>query len=67
MAVLFCRSFSVLVKDLNGKNHQMTVLNLLYPIDKNDSYKKVNKPSYLFLGGIEVLMCVTSIYLLVVH
>lgn len=45
----------------------MTVLNLLYPIDKNDSYKKVNKPSYLFLGGIEVLMCVTSIYLLVVH
>lgn len=37
----FCRSFSVLVKDLGGKNHQMTVLNLLYPIDEKESYKKV--------------------------
>lgn len=39
---LCCRSFSVLVKDLDGKNHQMTVLNLLNPIDEKDSYKKVN-------------------------
>lgn len=39
------RSFSVLVKNLDGKNHQMTVLNLLYPIDEKDSYKKVNKAS----------------------
>lgn len=38
---LSCRSFSVLVKDLGGKNHQMTVLNLLYPIDVNDSFRKV--------------------------
>lgn len=35
------RSFSVLVKDLGGKNHQMAVLNLLYPIDVKDSFKKV--------------------------
>lgn len=40
---LFCRSFSVLVKDLDGKNHQMTILNLLSPVDEKDSYKKVNK------------------------
>ncbi|XP_006811066.1 calcyclin-binding protein-like, partial [Neolamprologus brichardi] len=39
------RSFSVLVKDLDGKNHEMTVLNLLYPINEQDSYKKVNKSS----------------------
>lgn len=38
---LCCRSFSVLVKDLDGKNHEMTVLNLLYPINEQDSYKKV--------------------------
>uniref|UniRef100_A0A3Q2Q1U6 Calcyclin binding protein n=1 Tax=Fundulus heteroclitus TaxID=8078 RepID=A0A3Q2Q1U6_FUNHE len=37
------RSFSVLIKDLNGKNHQMTVLNLLHPIDDKESYKKVSK------------------------
>lgn len=36
-----CRSFSVLVKDLGGKNHQMTILNLLYPIDVKESFKKV--------------------------
>lgn len=42
---LCCRSFSVLVKDLDGKNHEMTVLNLLYPINEQDSYKKVNKSS----------------------
>uniref|UniRef100_A0A3B5KXI0 Calcyclin binding protein n=1 Tax=Xiphophorus couchianus TaxID=32473 RepID=A0A3B5KXI0_9TELE len=44
------RSFSVLIKDLNGKNHQMTVLNLLHPIDEKDSYKKqcgVLHPSHL--------------------
>ncbi|XP_049602909.1 calcyclin-binding protein [Syngnathus scovelli] len=33
------RSFSVLVKELDGKNHQMSVLNLLYPIDENSSTK----------------------------
>lgn len=37
-----CRSFSVLVNGLDGKNHQMTVLSLLHPIDEKDSYKKVN-------------------------
>ncbi len=42
---LFCRSFSVLVKDLDGKNHQMKVLNLLCTINEKDSYKKVNKAS----------------------
>lgn len=31
----------MLVKDLNGKNHQMSILNLLYPIDPNESFKKV--------------------------
>ncbi|XP_061696099.1 calcyclin-binding protein [Syngnathoides biaculeatus] len=35
------RSFSVLVKELDGKNHQMTVLNLLYPIDDQNSTTKI--------------------------
>ncbi|XP_019727218.1 calcyclin-binding protein [Hippocampus comes] len=35
------RSFSVLVKELDGKNHQMTVLNLLYPIDEQNSSTKI--------------------------
>ncbi|XP_028329090.1 calcyclin-binding protein [Gouania willdenowi] len=43
------RSFSVLVKDLDGKNHQMTVHNLLYPIDEKDSYKKVKTDMVLIM------------------
>ena len=35
------RSFSVLVKGLEGKNHQMTMTNLLGPIDPKDSFKKI--------------------------
>lgn len=38
---LRCSSFSVLVKNLNGKNHQMNIFNLLHPIDPKDSFKKV--------------------------
>lgn len=52
---LCCRSFSVLVKDLDGKNHQMTVLNLLYPIDEKDSYKKVNK-AYSSVKAIDCVL-----------
>ncbi|KAM7400667.1 hypothetical protein PAMA_005048 [Pampus argenteus] len=43
------RSFSVLVKDLDGKNHQMTVLNLLHPIDEKDSYKKIKTDMVLIM------------------
>lgn len=43
------RSFSVLVKDLDGKNHQMTVLNLLYPIDEKDSHKKIKTDMVLIM------------------
>ncbi|XP_038145272.1 calcyclin-binding protein [Cyprinodon tularosa] len=43
------RSFSVLIKDLNGKNHQMTVLNLLHPIDEKDSYKKIKTDMVLIM------------------
>lgn len=43
------RSFSVLIKELNGKNHQMTVLNLLHPIDGKDSYKKVKTDMLLIM------------------
>lgn len=43
------KSFSVLVKDLNGKNHQMTLLNLLYPIDEKDSYKKIKTDMVLVM------------------
>lgn len=32
-----------MVKNLDGKNHQLTILNLLYPIDEKDSYKKVKR------------------------
>ncbi|XP_034039260.1 calcyclin-binding protein [Thalassophryne amazonica] len=42
-------SFSVLVKDLSGKNHQMTVLNLLYPIDEKESYKKIKTDMVLVM------------------
>uniref|UniRef100_A0A8C6SM75 Calcyclin-binding protein n=1 Tax=Neogobius melanostomus TaxID=47308 RepID=A0A8C6SM75_9GOBI len=37
------RSFSVLVKELDGKNHQMNILNLLQPINEKDSYKRYSK------------------------
>ncbi|XP_028283263.1 calcyclin-binding protein [Parambassis ranga] len=43
------RSFSVLVKDLDGKNHQMTILNLLNPIDEKDSYKKIKTDMVLIM------------------
>lgn len=43
------RSFSVLVKNLEGKNHQLTLLNLLYPIDEKDSYKKIKTDMVLVM------------------
>ncbi|XP_059200506.1 calcyclin-binding protein [Centropristis striata] len=43
------KSFSVLVKDLDGKNHQMTILNLLYPIDEKESYKKIKTDMILLM------------------
>ncbi|XP_056276892.1 calcyclin-binding protein [Pseudoliparis swirei] len=43
------RSFSVLVKDLDGKNHQMTILKLLSPIDAKDSYKKIKTDMVLVM------------------
>lgn len=52
MHPLFCRSFSVMVKDLAGKNHQMSILNMLYPVDEKDSYKKVNE-AYSYFKGID--------------
>lgn len=42
-------SFSVLVKDLGGKNHQMTILNLLYPIEEKDSCKKIKTDMVLVM------------------
>lgn len=42
-------SFSVLVKDLDGKNHQMTILNLLYPVDEKESYKKIKTDMVLVM------------------
>ncbi|KAM9719495.1 calcyclin-binding protein [Menidia menidia] len=43
------RSLSVLVKDLDGKNHQITILNLLHPIDGKDSYKKIKTDMVLIM------------------
>ncbi|KAL3055144.1 hypothetical protein OYC64_017949 [Pagothenia borchgrevinki] len=43
------RSFSVLVKDLDGKNHQMTMLNMLCPINEKDSYKKIKTDMLLLM------------------
>ncbi|XP_068426960.1 calcyclin-binding protein [Clinocottus analis] len=43
------RSFSVLVKDLDGKNHQMTILNMLCPIDEKNSYKKIKTDMVLVM------------------
>ncbi|KAK7945651.1 hypothetical protein WMY93_001379 [Mugilogobius chulae] len=42
-------SFSVLVKELDGKNHQMTILNLLHPINEKDSYKKIKTDMLLIM------------------
>lgn len=42
-------SFSVLVKELDGKNHQMTILNLLCPIDEKESYKKIKTDMLLVM------------------
>lgn len=43
------RSFSVLVKELDGKNHQMNILNLLHQINEKDSYKKVKNDMLLIM------------------
>nr|XP_057922422.1 calcyclin-binding protein [Doryrhamphus excisus] len=43
------RSFSVLVKDLDGKNHQMTILNLLCPIDEKNSCTKIKTDMVLIM------------------
>ncbi|KAJ0047410.1 hypothetical protein NL108_000489, partial [Boleophthalmus pectinirostris] len=42
-------SFSVLVKELDGKNHQMTILSLLHPINEKDSYKKIKTDMLLIM------------------
>ncbi|KAM4640944.1 calcyclin-binding protein [Discoglossus pictus] len=43
------RSFELLVKDLNGKNHSMTVNNLLKPISPENSSKKVKTDTVLIM------------------
>lgn len=43
------RSFSLLVKDLEGKNHQMTMINLLGPIDPKESFKKIKTDMVLVM------------------
>ncbi|KAI1883233.1 hypothetical protein AGOR_G00243110 [Albula goreensis] len=43
------KSFAVLVKDLDGKNHQMTIKNLLCPIDAQESYRKVKTDMVLIM------------------
>ncbi|KAJ3594322.1 hypothetical protein NHX12_003629 [Muraenolepis orangiensis] len=43
------RSFSVLVKDLDGKNHQLTILNLLNLIDAKESCKKIKTDMLLIM------------------
>lgn len=43
------RSFNVLVKDLDGKNHQMTVKNLLFPIIVAESSKKIKTDMVLVM------------------
>ncbi|RVE61682.1 hypothetical protein OJAV_G00174890 [Oryzias javanicus] len=58
------RSFSVLVKNLNGKNHQMTVLSLLHPIDEKDSYKKIKTDMVLIMCKKQTTKkwdCLTSV------
>lgn len=58
------RSFSVLVKDLDGKNHQFAILNLLSPIDTNESCKKVKTDMLLIMCKKQTLKkweCLTQI------
>ncbi|XP_037538173.1 calcyclin-binding protein [Nematolebias whitei] len=58
------RSFSVLVKDLDGKNHQMTVLNLLHPINETDSFKKIKTDMVLVMCKKQATKkweCLTSV------
>lgn len=43
------RSFDLLVKDLNGKNHAMTVNNLLKPISPDNSSRKVKTDTVLIM------------------
>ncbi|XP_039591275.1 calcyclin-binding protein [Polypterus senegalus] len=43
------RSFMVLIKDLDGKNHQMTVNNLLNSVDSQESYRKVKTDMVLVM------------------
>ncbi|XP_030631223.1 calcyclin-binding protein isoform X1 [Chanos chanos] len=43
------RSFNLLVKDLDGKNHQMTINNLLCPISVEESSKKVKTDMVLIM------------------
>ncbi|KAJ8274342.1 hypothetical protein COCON_G00089670 [Conger conger] len=43
------RSFSVFVKDLDGKNHQMAIKNLLCPIDVQESCRKIKTDMVLVM------------------
>ncbi|KAF7706071.1 calcyclin-binding protein [Silurus meridionalis] len=43
------RSFNLLVKDLEGKNYQMTVNNLLFPIVVEESMRKVKTDMVLIM------------------
>ncbi|XP_068196850.1 calcyclin-binding protein [Antennarius striatus] len=42
-------SLSVLVKDLDGKNHNLVIFNLLHPINQNDSCKKIKRDMVLIM------------------
>ncbi|XP_068613854.1 calcyclin-binding protein [Brachionichthys hirsutus] len=42
-------SLSVLVKELNGKNHNLAISNLLHPINQNDSCKKIKTDMVLVM------------------
>ncbi|KAL0966055.1 hypothetical protein UPYG_G00290230 [Umbra pygmaea] len=43
------RSLVVLVKELDGKNHQMIINNLLHPIDPQNSFKKIKTDMVLVM------------------
>ncbi|XP_035643971.1 calcyclin-binding protein [Oncorhynchus keta] len=43
------RSFVLLVNDLDGKNHQMTINNLLNPVNVQDSSKKIKSDMVLVM------------------
>ncbi|XP_077370837.1 calcyclin-binding protein isoform X2 [Festucalex cinctus] len=58
------RSFSVLVKELDGKNHQMTVLNLLHPIDVQNSSTKIKTDMVVIMCKKQAAMkweCLTTL------